>query len=44
VLVLTPPTEGSDANDGLLTASGKPTLEFDTEWVILPACNTASAN
>ena len=43
-LVLTPPTEGSEAEDGLLTASEIAALEFDADWVILSACNTAAAD
>ena len=43
-LVLTPPDEGSEADDGLLTASEIATLELDANWVILSACNTAAAD
>ena len=43
-LVLTPPDEGSEADDGLLTASEIATLKLDADWVILSACNTAAAD
>ena len=42
-LVLTPPPEGTAADDGLLTASEIAELELDADWVILSACNTATA-
>lgn len=42
-LVLTPPVTGSDADDGLLTASEIARLNLDADWVILSACNTAMA-
>ena len=41
-LVLTPPDEGSEADDSLLTASEIATLKLDADWVILSACNTAA--
>ncbi|MBL4720096.1 MAG: CHAT domain-containing protein [Alphaproteobacteria bacterium] len=40
-LVLTPPKEASEENDGLLTASEITDLDLDADWVILSACNTA---
>ena len=43
-LVLTPPDEGSDRDDGLLTASEVAQLDLDADWVILSACNTAAAD
>ena len=43
-LVLTPPDEGSESDDGLLTASEIATLDLDADWVILSACNTAAAD
>ena len=43
-LVLTPPDEGSEADDGLLTASEIATLDLDADWVILSACDTAAAD
>ncbi len=42
--VLTPPIEGSTADDGLLTASEIAQLKLDADWAILSACNTASAD
>jgi CHAT domain-containing protein len=41
-LVLTPPTEGTEEDDGLLTASEVAGLKLDADWVILSACNTAA--
>ncbi|MFC4725359.1 CHAT domain-containing protein [Glycocaulis abyssi] len=42
-LVLTPPAEASDGDDGLLTASEiARDLTLDADWVILSACNTAA--
>jgi CHAT domain-containing protein len=43
-LVLTPPREEQQDEDGLLTASEIATLEVDADWVILSACNTAAAD
>ena len=43
-LVLTPPAEGSEFDDGLLTASEVAHLKLDADWVILSACNTAAAD
>lgn len=42
-LVLTPPTTPSDSDDGLLTATEAARLNLSADWVILSACNTASA-
>ena len=42
-LVLTPPTTPSDSDDGLLTATEAARLTLSADWVILSACNTASA-
>ncbi|ALJ14897.1 CHAT domain-containing tetratricopeptide repeat protein [Sphingopyxis macrogoltabida] len=42
-LVLTPPNEASDLDDGLLTATEAARLSLSADWVILSACNTASA-
>jgi len=41
-LVLTPPANGSEDDDGLLTASEVAGLKLDADWVILSACNTAA--
>jgi CHAT domain-containing protein/tetratricopeptide (TPR) repeat protein len=41
-LVLTPPPEPGEADDGLLTASEIAVLKLDAEWVVLSACNTAA--
>ena len=43
-LVLTPPTTGSELDDGLLTASEVAKLKLNANWVILSACNTAAAD
>jgi CHAT domain-containing protein len=43
-LVLTPPSEATEADDGLLTASEVAQLRLDADWVILSACNTASSD
>ncbi|HEV7341282.1 MAG TPA: CHAT domain-containing tetratricopeptide repeat protein [Sphingopyxis sp.] len=42
-LVLTPPTTPTDSDDGLLTATEAARLTLSADWVILSACNTASA-
>jgi CHAT domain-containing protein len=41
-LVMTPPAVADTKDDGLLTASEIASLNFDADWVILSACNTAS--
>ena len=41
-LVLTPPAQGTERDDGLLTASEVAQLKLGAEWVILSACNTAA--
>lgn len=42
-LVLTPPDQAMDGDDGLLTASEiARDLDLDADWVILSACNTAA--
>jgi CHAT domain-containing protein len=42
-LILTPPAEASAEDDGYLSASEVAGLKLDADWVILSACNTASA-
>jgi CHAT domain-containing protein len=41
-LLLTPPDEASETDDGYLTASEIAGLKLDADWVILSACNTAA--
>jgi CHAT domain-containing protein/tetratricopeptide (TPR) repeat protein len=41
-LILTPPTQPSEDDDGLLTASEVALLNLDADWVVLSACNTAA--
>jgi CHAT domain-containing protein/tetratricopeptide (TPR) repeat protein len=41
-LVLTPPEQGSELDDGLLTAGEISQLRLDADWVVLSACNTAA--
>ena len=43
-LILTPPAEQSDVDDGFLSASEVAALKVDADWVILSACNTAAGN
>jgi CHAT domain-containing protein len=43
-LVLTPPAQESDDNDGLLTASEAAHLRLNADWVILSACDTAAGD
>ena len=40
--MIAPPQQGTEQDDGLLTASEVAQLKLDAEWVILSACNTAS--
>lgn len=42
-LVLTPPARATPTDDGLLTASEVAGLVLDADFVVLSACNTASA-
>lgn len=42
-LVLARPQQMSKLDDGLLTASEVSQLKLDADWVVLAACNTASA-
>ena len=41
-LMLTPPPQASDEDDGLLTASEVAQLKLDADWVVMSACNTAA--
>jgi CHAT domain-containing protein len=43
-LALTVPDEPTEFDDGLLTASEIAQLTLDADWVVLSACDTASAN
>ncbi|MEE8392941.1 MAG: CHAT domain-containing protein, partial [Rhodospirillales bacterium] len=43
-LVLTPPSVGTEQDDGLLTASEVAMLKLNADLVVLSACNTASAD
>jgi CHAT domain-containing protein len=40
-LLLTPPAQATEEDDGLLTASEIAQLKLDADWVVLSACNTA---
>ena len=42
-LILTPPEKATEQDDGLLTASEIAQLKLNADWVVLSACNTASA-
>jgi CHAT domain-containing protein len=41
-LILTPPKEQTEPDDGYLSASEVAALKLDADWVILSACNTAA--
>jgi len=41
-LILTPPAQATEADDGYLSASEIAGLKLDADWVILSACNTAA--
>jgi CHAT domain-containing protein len=41
-LILTPPEQASETDDGYLSASEIAGLKLDADWVILSACNTAA--
>jgi CHAT domain-containing protein len=43
-LVLTPPAEASEADDGYLSASEAAQLRLNADFVVLSACNTAAAD
>ena len=43
-IALTLPEKATDQDDGLLTASEVAQLRLNAEWVVLSACNTASAD
>jgi CHAT domain-containing protein len=43
-LVLTLPERPTELDDGLLTASEVAQLKLNADWVVLSACNTASAD
>src|SRR5439155_11346278 len=43
-LILTPPKEQTDVDDGYLSASEVAALKLDADWVILSACNTAAGS
>jgi CHAT domain-containing protein len=42
-LLMTPPGEASEEDDGYLSSSEIAGLKLDADWVILSACNTAAA-
>jgi CHAT domain-containing protein/tetratricopeptide (TPR) repeat protein len=41
-LILTPPKEQTELDDGYLSASEVAALKLDADWIILSACNTAA--
>ncbi|NJM34834.1 MAG: CHAT domain-containing protein [Rhodomicrobium sp.] len=43
-LILTPPDQATEQDDGYLTASEIAALQLDADWVVLSACNTAAGD
>ena len=43
-LVLTPPAQASESDDGYLAASEVSALRLNADWIILSACNTATGD
>ena len=43
-LLLTPPAEASEEDNGLLTASEVAQLNLNADWVVMSACNTAAGS
>ena len=43
-LVMTPPDQATEADDGYLSASEAAQLKLDAEFVVLSACNTAASD
>ena len=43
-LLLTPPAEASEDDNGLLTASEVAQLSLNADWVVMSACNTAAGS
>jgi CHAT domain-containing protein len=43
-LVMTPPSNSNEYDDGYLTASEVAQLKLNADWVILSACDTAASN
>ena len=43
-LLLTPPAQASEEDNGLLTASEAAQLNLNADWVVMSACNTAAGS
>lgn len=43
-LILTPPAEATDTDDGFLSLSEVAALDLNADWVLLSACNTAASS